>query len=243
MGAGDLLPQSFLKEGSSMCSENEGSWRKFTDHIKYMAEKIHNKSWGAYSKLVKYTPENIEQIHKSFIENYVSMKSQMMEDTENLERFKIISAYTKAILAHPLFMPDKKAVAKFLLSNAEIPICIKYPNSYFIYIMILSLINDYSAEVKRNMWGIDSYYFSLPVKLYNLKFKNNEYVTEDSDFTYRFIKFICYYSNKESIEKFPLFAFSNILLLLEMSNDCANFDLADKYYEPSQDGPHDKGDI
>jgi len=243
MRAGDLLPQSFLKEGSSMGSENEDSWRKITDHIKYMAEEIHNKSWGAYRGLVKYMPENIEQIHTSFIQNYDSMKSEMMEGTENLERFKIISAYTKAILAYPLFLPDEEAVAKFLLLYKEIPICIKHPNSSFIYMMILSLMHDFSAKVKRKMWHIDQYRFFLPVNLYNLKLENNEYITEVSDFTYRFIKFICYYSNKESIEKFPLFAFSNILLLLEMSNDCANFGLAKKYYEPSQDGPHDKGDI
>jgi hypothetical protein len=218
-----------------MASREGDPWRKYTDHIKESADKVYDRLWGIYKELVRYTPDSIEQIHKSFMLNHDYMKSEMESQTENLDRFKIVSAYTKAILAHPLFMPNEKAIENFYRTAKvpEIPFCIKFPNLYFIFIMIRSIMHDFGAKVKLKMWSIDYYHFFLPVYLYNLKFENGKYKTENSDFYSRFIKFLFHYNRKEYIEKFPLFAFSSILILLDMSNDCANFELTKKYYEPS----------
>jgi hypothetical protein len=211
-------------------------WRKFTDHIREIADKVNDKSWGAYKNLVIYTPDSIEQIHESFKKNHDSMKSQMKGHTKNLDRFKIVSAYTKAILTHPLFIPNDKAIEEFFLKSKvkvpKLPVRIKNPNAYLIFIMIRSVMHDFCSKVKQIMWSINPYHFYLPVCRYYLKPEKDGFKTEDSNFFYRFFKFLCSYDSKESIDKFPLFAFSNILLLLEMSNDCANFGLAKKYYHP-----------
>jgi len=196
---------------------------------------------GAYKNLVKYRKYCIKDIHKSFKKNYDSMKSVMVEGTEHLSRYKIIAAYTKAILTYPLFSPDEAKVDEFL-KTAKVPASIKVPNETFIFIMIESLMQNYSAEVKKIIWKDklkgEPYKYKYPINLIHscLKLDNGEYETETTCFVLTFIRLLHWYSTEENPKNFPLFAFAIILFLLEMSNDCANYGAADLYYKKTPEG-------
>jgi len=211
-------------------------WSRYTNFIEKLADMAHGQLWGQYKNLVKYNKYCFNDIHESFKENYDSMKSAMVKGTEHLSRYKIISAYTKAILTHPLFSPDEDKVAEFF-KTAKIPNIIRVPNETFICMMIQSLMQKYSAKVKKIIWKDrlegKQYEFKYPVHLIHssLKLDNGEYENENTNFVLTFIRLLYWYRTEEGPKNFPLFAFAIILFLLEMSNDCANYGVADMYYE------------
>jgi hypothetical protein len=212
-----------------MNTNDTPDWRCYTNHVKEIADMVNNESWGRYKKLVKYRPEHIDKIHKIFIRYHANMKSKMVKGTKNLNRYKIISAYAKAVLKYPLFIPDEEKAVEFY-KTADIPAKVKFPNAFFIFIMITSLMQDYCMEVKANMWDKKPYIYKHPVNIHSLHLNNGKYEIKTTCFVLEFIKFLCYHSTGKYTDNFPIFAFSNNLRLMEMLNDCANYGYANKYY-------------
>ena len=195
-----------------------------------LADTIQEESWRTHKDVIVYEPKNIEPLYKAFQDNYDYMeKNGMVAGTTDLDRFKVVSAYTKAALTHPLFTINKEKLSEKFEAGA-IPMRVCIPNEYFIEKMIRSLMHDLCRVVKKNMWDIDEYHFYLPSQLYSLKCQGDEFVMTASGFDQIFPKLLRRYSGLEDVERFPLFAFSHLLCLLEIINDCANFNQTRSYF-------------
>ena len=210
--------------------ENLRNSVKAKESILLLANKVHEQSWREHKKLVEYKPANIDAIFTAFQFNYDYMTDNgMLEGTTDLDRFKVVSSYAKAVLTHPLFFADKEKTSK-VLDNGAIPMRVCIPNEYFIVMMIRSLMHDLCAAVKKSMWGIDEYHFYLPSQMHNLKYQGCQYVNSVQGFGQVFPKLLHRYSTPDKLDRFPLFAFSFLLRLLEIANDCANFGRKVDYY-------------
>lgn len=165
------------------------------------------------------------------------MKKNMPKKTSDLNRYKILSAYTKAVLKHPLFEQVANSEGVYE-THKKVPLRIRNPNEYFVFIMIESFMNDYHVAVKQHTPDSDvqaliSYRFFYPKYLYNLNLRseNGECIKTIGGFDLAFIKLLHHHGKKEQIDNFPLFSFARIFSMLEMSSDCAVYGLSDKYYE------------
>jgi len=209
---------------------------KYTAFIEKLADTAYDQIWGQYKNLVKYNNYLIKkEIHESFIKDYGLMNSEMVEGTEHLSRYKIISAYVKALLTYPLFSLDEGKVAEFLKTKS-IPRIVRVPNEIFICMMIQALIQKYSLKAKKMILEekLDGkqYEFKYPAHLIHISLENDNggYKNENTNFVLTLTRLFYWYRTVKGPQHFPLFVFAIILFLLEMTNDCVYYEAAGLYY-------------
>jgi len=207
-------------------------WDDWKFCITKIADKVDGELWGGYKEFITYHRDRINNVDGYFLKYHDLMKnSWMQEGTENLDRFKMVAAYTKAILDYPLFETNKEDVIKYLDNGYLIPDAIEHPNEYFLFMMIRTIMHDFSTQVKKHMWKKDNYHFYHPIYLHNLRRKEGgEFEQETSYYVPTFINYLLCFGADRIDSPYPLFAFSKILRMLEMSNDCAHFNLKEYYY-------------
>ncbi|MCL2703689.1 MAG: hypothetical protein FWE91_08800 [Defluviitaleaceae bacterium] len=202
-------------------------WDKFIEQIRNIAVKLDEDVFSMYGGCVICTLDNIEQIKATFIESHALMMREMDEETENLEHHKLISSSVKSILKYPIFTVAADA-ADEMLKKDPLPIKARYPNEYFAYIAIWSLMADFGAAFKNRLWNIESYTFKFPDYLYYTKKDGDDYYAHSFQYAEVMIKLLHHLG--KDVDNFPLFTFNHTLQTLEMLNDCVFHGFANKYF-------------
>ena len=196
------------------------AWEKYNNHVEDLADelmKVH--VFGEYTKYVDYNPLMFDQLHIDFDNAIEKMRGDMQDPLGYLNRFKIASAYVKAILKCPVFVCN--------ITSGNISVMAKYPNEFFAFVAIESIMDDFCVHIKSDLLG-EPLTFSYPKYLYNVEKTNTGFETRCVDFDEKLLKLLHYYGKR--VDKFPLFAFAHYLQLLEVANDCACHALAGDYY-------------
>jgi len=210
---------------------HNGNTHGWDDSIIGMANDIY-ATFFSEDKFINYRPERKDELIKSFIESSNYLKEFMTGDKEKvmLNRHKLISAYSKAILSSRFFSVDKKIVKEFYNNNPNSSIsCHKlFPNEFLVYTFIKTALSACCIESKKNLWVLpDDYDIIFPSLIYHF----SEQGISEAIYDENLIRILYFYSQTRRLSKFPLIAFSHVLFLLEMSSDCAFFELKNKYYE------------
>jgi len=209
-------------------------WQKFYDHLEVLASKAHKELFEEkYPNCVEYTPKSMEEIKKTFRDTCKKMEEYITSDL--LDRHKLIAAFVRAILKHPLFITNEEAAKKVQAEGMlyeDNYYRVIFPNEYFVMFMIESILTDFGKSVKEKLWGEESYSFTFPSYVYNIAESVDDENLHRSGVSFRFemIKLLNVYKNDNSTCCTLLLA--QVILMSEIANDSGRLDYSSKYYSP-----------
>lgn len=207
-------------------------WSDFEDHLRYASITFREKVFGKYSDCVKYFPEQMEDIEKSFTESKSYMGDFITSSPPRLDRHKLISALAKGLLHNPLFAFDFEKLDEYD-DDERLPFVLRFPNEYFVFVLIRSLLTDFGKVEKKELWGADAYDFDYPRRMYIIEHVNDsedKYKVSPVTFSFEMVKLLNHLQQQKH-DEFPLMIFAQMLLMMEIASDCGRHDYKKYYYD------------
>jgi hypothetical protein len=206
-------------------------WSDFAGHLLHVSSTFKEKVCGKYSSYVTYSPEQMNNVEQSFTKSKLYMDDFITSNPPRLDRHKLLSALAKGFLHNPIFAIDYEKLDE-IDDDERLPFVLRFPNEYFVFVLMRSLLTDFGKIEKKELWGTDAYDFDYPHQMHIIEHINDsvdEYKVTPVNFSFEMVKLLNYLHHQKP-EEFPLMIFAQMLLMMEIASDCGRHDYKKYYY-------------